>query len=137
MSITQIVDFVKGFFSHKAVRLAIVRRYVDANGSYVGELYMEQTQGGISSYRMIGASLDTLVPQECVYDNASVYTSLGAIFDTKHDFLYPMPSGIVRVGSLDPKSNDSVRRMIANLSRHIVSLVVQNRFIEHVLEKSV
>jgi hypothetical protein len=128
--LTKLYNFIKRLVVPRPVRLAIVRRYADANGSYVGELYMEQEQGGINSYRMIGASLDTLPldwkegPGWCRFD-----------LDTKNDFLRPPTPTMVRVGALDPRDNDGVRRMVAGLPKRGMTLVVQNRFIERVLER--
>jgi len=124
------IDFIKGLFRRAPVRLAIVRRYADANGSYVGELYMEQEQNGIRSYRMIGASLDTL-PLDI---DLTLRVNMAYVLDTENDFLAYMPAGRLRVGALDPQDNDRVRRMVARLPRRRMTLVVQNRFIEHVLE---
>jgi hypothetical protein len=131
MMLNKLFSFLRGLFNRSPVRFAIVRRYADANGSYVGELYMEQTVKNVISYNMIGASLDTL-PLE----SAEVLTA-GVAFDldTKNDFLIPMPLGTLRVGALDPKDNDRVRRMVASLPRRRMMLVVQNRFIEHVMER--
>jgi hypothetical protein len=124
----RLTDFLRSLLHRGPVRLAIVRRYADANGSYVGELYMEQEHRGVSSYCMIGASLDTLpfdYPLPC---------NVGISLDTDNDFLAPMPRDTFRVGALDPAENDKVRCMVAGLPRRNMTLVVQNRFIEHVLE---
>jgi hypothetical protein len=118
--------WLRSLFIRRPVRLAIVRRYCDANGSYVGELYLEQEQHGISSYRMIGASLDTL-HLDCVLLKVPVV-------DTRNDFLVPMPPGVVRVGALEPADNDRVRRMVASLPRRNMTLTIKNGFIEHVME---
>jgi hypothetical protein len=126
--LTRLYNFIKGLLFARPVKLAIVRRYCDANGSYVGELYMEQEFAGVSSYQMVGASLDTL-PYGISRDDA-----IGDELDARNDFLAPMPPMTVRVGALDPDDNDRVRAMVARLPRRGMSLVVQNRFIEHVLE---
>jgi hypothetical protein len=128
---TQFYQWLVSLFSRAPVHLAIVRRYADANGSYVGELYMEQTQGGVSSYRMIGASLDTL-PLD-----SSRYTFLPRHLDLYNDFLAPIQRGAIRVGALDPRDNDRVRKMVGSLPRSRMTLVIQNRFIEHILEKKI
>ena len=120
-----------GLFRHGPVRLAIVRRYADANGSYVGELYLEGTLAGVSAYRLVGASLDTL---PLILDG--IQTDVFAL-DTHNDFLAVMPPMTVRVGANEPKDNETVKKMIRRLPRHSMTLIVQNRFIEHVMEKQV
>jgi hypothetical protein len=112
----------------RAYSLAIVRRYTDANGSFVGELYLLGTFAGVLSYQMIGYSLDTLP-----FDT---HTPESFDLDTKHDFLAAMPVGCVRVGAQHPRDNDAVRKHIAKLAaKGTLALQVQNRFIEHVLDK--
>jgi hypothetical protein len=125
--IARLVNYILGLLKAKPVRLAIVRRYADANGNYVGELYMEQEQNSISSYRMIGASLDSM-------PLSYVGGEMGELLDTRHDFLAYMPKYTVRVGALDPRDNDRIRQMVAKLPRRNMTLVVQNRFIEGILE---
>lgn len=122
------IQWLRNLFSNKPVRLAIVRRYADANGSYVGELYLEQEHKGIRSYNMIGASLDTL-PLD--WKDAPEWVTFG--LDTRNDFLVPPTVAMVRVGALDPKDNDRVHKMVAKLPRRNMTLVIQNRFIERVL----
>jgi hypothetical protein len=118
-----------GLFAAKPVKLAIVRRYADANGSYVGELYMEGNIAGVSAYRMIGVSLDTLPIDAVKLETWRL--------DTLNDFLVPMSPETIRVGAIDPKDNDSVRKMVRKLPRKNMTLIIQNRFIEHVLENKV
>jgi hypothetical protein len=108
------------------VRLAIVRRYQDANGHNVGELYLELPDK--HGYRMVGVSLDSL-PLD--YTGGKLWK-----LDTSRDFLaLPMPRNTVRVGAADPENNDFIRDYVAGLPRWNMSLMVQNRFIEHVLER--
>lgn len=110
----------------KTWSMAIVRRYADANGSFVGELYLLGTFAGVLGYQMIGVSLDTLpfdVREAASFD-----------LDTEHDFLVPMPGGCVRVGAQDPRDNDAVRAHVARLAREgSIALQVSNRFVEHVM----
>jgi hypothetical protein len=128
--IKQFISFVIGLFKRSPVRLAIVRRYADANGAYVGELYMQGTFAGVSAYRMMGASLDTL-PLDYSDNEHSGFT-----LDAEHDFLrLPMPPMTVRVGGLSPVDDIQVRREIFKLRHKPIELVVQNRFIEHVMER--
>jgi hypothetical protein len=108
--------------------LAIVRRYTDANGSFVGELYLLGSFAGVLGYQMIGVSLDTL-PFDC--QNGVPSFDL----DTEHHFLDAMPVGCVRVGATDPQNNDAVRENVARLAKTgRIELKIQNRFIEHVMQ---
>jgi len=130
--ILDFINYILGLFKRKPVRLAIVRKYTDANGSYVGELYIEQERYGVSSYNMIGVSLDTLPLEMGAYSFFA-----GKLLDVENDFLAPMPKHTVRVGALIPEDNDKVRKMIAKLPKRRITLLVQNRFIEHVIGKKV
>jgi hypothetical protein len=128
--LTKLYTWLRSLFSRAPVRLAIVRRYADANGSYVGELYMEGSFSGVNAYRMIGVSLDTLP-----LDWRDAPEWIGWHLDTTRDFLAWMPHGVVRVGALDPADNDHIRQTVRKLPRRNMTLVIQNRFIEHVLDK--
>ena len=114
--------WLKRLCDFSSIQLAIVRRYADANGHYVGELYAMQGK----AYVMIGASLDSL-PLE--YTGGRMWR-----LDTKRDFLAPMPRNVVRVGAVEPENNEYVRRIVARMPRMNMSLLVQNRFIERVME---
>lgn len=119
-------------FGRKTYNIAIVRRYTDANGSYVGELYLWDTFCGVLSYNQIGMSLDTL-PFDC--QNESHWLYIGGHLDTDNDFLTPMTPLTVRVGAQDPQHNDAVRSRVGRLAREgRILLQVRNRFIEHVMQ---
>jgi hypothetical protein len=131
--IRRLYSFLRAYFirvlpvQRKTYSLAVIRRYTDANGSFVGELYLLGSFAGVLGYSMIGVSLDTL-PFDC--QNGVDSFDL----DVEHDFLAPMPPGCVRVGAQDPRDNDAVRSHVARLAREgTISLQVQNRFIEHVI----
>jgi hypothetical protein len=131
MMLKRLYNFVKRLLGIKprTYSLAVIRRYTDANGSFVGELYLLGTFAGVLQYSMIGVSLDTL-PFDC--QNGIDSFDL----DTERDFLAPMPSGCVRVGAQDPQDNDAVRSHVARLAREgRIALQVQNRFIEYQLGK--
>jgi len=117
-------DALRRLFDFSTVRLAIVRKYTDANGAYIGELYLELPDK--HGYRMIGVSLDSL-PLD--YPGGKKWR-----LDTSNDFLAPLPRNVVRVGAVDPGNNDFIRDYVQHLPRWDMSLMVQNRFIEHVLE---
>lgn len=120
--------FKKLFVKQGPSSLAIVRRYLDANGSFVGELYVLGSFAGVAGYHMIGVSLDTL---PFAAREVGVFT-----LDTEHDFLAPMPEGYVRVGAQDPRDNDRIRSEVRRMSKNgPIVLQVQNRFVEHVLSQ--
>lgn len=127
--IAEMVKWVFGLFKVKRTwSMAIVRRYADANGSFVGELYLLGTFAGVLQYSMIGVSLDTLPFEARTPDSFDL--------DVERDFLAPMPEGCVRVGAQDPRDNDAVRSHVARLARAGgIALQVQNRFVEHVMSR--
>jgi hypothetical protein len=134
--VSKCINFLRGLFTREPIRLTIVRRYADANGSHVGELYLEHrlklANGSHAlGWQMVGASLDSLP----LKDGAAYGKVDDFKLDTRNDFLAPMPPDTLRVGSLEPQDNDRVRRMIGKLPRRRVTLIIQNRFIEHVLDK--
>ena len=129
--IQKIFDFIRGLFDRSPVHLAIVRRYRDANGHNVGELYKYDTFAGIGSYRMIGCSLDSL-PLEM--GSLSLGDEPGTL-DLLHDFLATMAPNTLRVGAVEPQDNERTKRMIARIPRRNIRLVIQNKFIEHIMER--
>jgi hypothetical protein len=119
-------------FKRELVHLAIVRRYADANGHYVGELYMYDTFAGVGCYRLVGCSLDSLALD---LRALSLADEPGAL-DLLHDFLAPLAANTLRVGAAEPKDNERVRQMIGKLPRRNIRLVIQNKFIEHIMAKA-
>lgn len=121
--LTSLYTWLRGLFNHTPVVLTIVRRYQDAQGQNVGELY----RNGVC----IGYSLDSFpLSAITLWDNERLYA-----FDLKHDFLAPMQPNRIRVGAMEPEHNDSVRKMIARIPRKNIHASFQNRFIERVIEK--
>ena len=100
-------------------KLTVVRRYVDMNGRYVGELYLNGT--------MIGASLDNL-PLE--YGGGHLW-----FLDTWRSFLKPLTWRTVRVGGTEPANDKAVRRKVRWLLPFTVKLTVENRFATEVAGK--
>ena len=113
------LNWLRGLFNHEPVTLTIVRRYQDACGQNVGELYRN---GVCIGYSLDSFPLDivSLLPQ---YDT----------FDLEHEFLAPMVADRIRVGSMVPADNDSVRAMISRIPRKNIRVAFQNHFVEHVL----
>lgn len=127
-----IVAFFRNLFAKEPIRLAIVRRYVDANKHFVGELYLYGSFAGVGAYRMIGASLDSLPLDITAY---TLYDDPDAL-DLQHDFLVPLGPNTIRVGALEPADNAKVLAMVRKMPRRRIRFVVQNRFIEHILQGS-
>lgn len=121
--IKAILYFIRHPFS--TLELTIVRRYADAQGHYIGELY----KGKDRDAHMIGASCD----------NWPLNANTHALLDKpslcwRYSFLDPLPGNTLRVGSFDPKDNARVQTYIAMHRFNRVNIVVLNRFVEHVLE---
>lgn len=127
--LSRLYSFVRGLFlTKKTWSMAIVRRYADANGSFVGELYLLGSFAGVLQFSMIGVALDTL-PFEA--RDVQAFD-----LDVEKDFLAPMPEGCVRVGAQDPRDNDAVRAHVAKLAKTgTIRLQIQNRFVEHVMSR--
>jgi hypothetical protein len=124
----RLYTYVRGIFDHTPALFTVVRKYQDAHNHYVGELYFYSIMTGKSAYRLIGCSLDSFPVDATLYEDA------GARLDLEHDFLYPMAADTLRVGATVPQDNDSVRKMLSRIPRRNIRLVIQNRFIERVLE---
>lgn len=109
-------------FHSEIIRLTVVRRYVDAQKNYIGELYM----GSDREAKMIGMSCDNLP--------FNVERAVGAKLCWGKDFLAVMAPNTLRVGAQEPKDNESVRRIIAVRQYCDFEINVRNRFIEYVLD---
>jgi hypothetical protein len=128
--IDKLLTWLRGLISREPVHLAVVRRYADANGHYVGELYKYDTFAGVGCYRLVGCSLDSLP-----LDMGSL--SLGdepQTLDLEHDFLAALEPNRLRVGAAEPKDNPFVIAMIRRIPCKNIRLVIQNKFIEYVME---
>lgn len=109
-------------FNRTPVAMTIIRRYLDAKGNFIGELYLHD--GDKPAY-MIGMSCDTYP-----FEAEGV---LYPIIDTDNDFLVPMPEFMLRVGAMTPDENDRIRDQIDMFRYRVVQVNVQNRFCETVL----
>lgn len=115
------------FHPYDIVYLTVVRRYVDAQKNFIGELYLGEGREA----KMIGMACDTL-PFDVGLDPTR-YTKCR--FEFRKDFLAPMGPGALRVGALEPKDNEIVRQTIAIRRFCPIRVQVLNRFIEYVMEK--
>lgn len=100
------------------MNLAIVRRYVDMNGRFIGELYLNGT--------MIGASQDNL-PLE--YKGGRLW-----FLDTWRSFLSPLTWRTVRVGGTAPDNDKATRRKVRWLVPFSTRLRVENRFVDDIVK---
>lgn len=106
--------------------LTIVRRYADAQGNYIGELY----EGNGRDARMIGASCDNW-PLNADTEPLPGFPSVC----WTHSFLEPMPKNTLRVGAMEPQDNAKVQAYIACRRWLPLRVTVLNRFVEHVMEE--
>ena len=121
-----IINYIKHLFDFRETHLIIVRRYTDANGYYVGELYLydEWANGALRGYRMIGCSLDNL-PIDALSPSSWR-------LDTSNDFLAPLKRNTVRVGAIEPIDNEFIKQFINKLPRWRMRLNIQNRLIQDI-----
>lgn len=128
--VINITTYCRALIYRELVDLYIRRKYQDANGNYVGELYANDvTVKGKKVTAMIGVSLDSL-------DFNDTFGFPNEL-DLQHDFLAYMPKDRVRLGSLDPKDNDAVRNRYRFYPSHLIRINIANCFIESVLEDSI
>jgi hypothetical protein len=111
----------KAMHPFETLRLTIVRRYIDAQANYIGELY--------EGNRMIGASCDNMP--------LNAYTGgfpPSPKICYRLSFLDALPLNTLRVGAIEPKDNKRVQEYIALRRFCTLELTVHNRFIEYVME---
>ena len=116
--------FIRHPFS--VVSLTIVRRYVDAQGHYIGELYVSEVEGTLA--HMIGATCDNL-PLNA--DIATRFTQ--PVICYSYSFLDPLPANTARIGAFEPSLNAIVQEYIALRRFNRMRVIVHNRFVEHVM----
>ena len=105
--------------------VTVVRRYADAQGNFIGELY----DGHDRAAKMIGASCDNW-PLDA--DTMPLPPSPRICW--RYSFLEPLPVNTLRVGALEPKDNTAVQAYVAKRRWLPLRVTVHNRFVEHVLE---
>lgn len=112
----------------RPIQLVVLRRYVDAKGHFIGELYMDG--------KMIGMSCDSLIYRIGALPEGIAANICGAV-DATHEFTDPMGLNVVRVGGMTPDETLKVRADM-RLRRYCrIHWSFHNRFIEHVLEKDI
>lgn len=106
------------------VYLTVVRRYVDAQGHYIGELY----EGNGRESRMIGASCDNW-PLDADTKPLPGFPNVC----WRKSFLESLPANTLRVGALEPQDNAKVQEYVAMRRFLPLRITIANRFVEHVL----
>jgi hypothetical protein len=109
-------------------KLTIVRRYADAQGNYIGELY----EGDGATARMIGASCDNW-PLDADVSPLPMHPRIC----WSKSFLDPLPKNTLRVGAMEPQDNEDVQAYIAARRFAPLRVTVLNRFVEYVLDKKI
>lgn len=104
--------------------VTVVRRYVDAQGHYIGELY----DGDSRTARMIGYSCDNW-PLDADVRALPMHPRVC----WSKSFLDPLPSNTLRVGAMEPVDNADVQAYVAMRRWCPLRIVVLNRFVEHVM----
>lgn len=113
--------------SHREIEhLTLVRRYVDAQKNFIGELYVGEGR----TAKMIGMSCDNLPFR--IGDGVAAVVACVVEFDK--DFSVQMPANVIRVGGKGPEDHASVVAYMS-LRRYCKrKITILNRFVEHVLE---
>lgn len=108
--------------------LTVVRRYVDAQGNYIGELYEEI---GPYTSRMIGMSCDNW-PLDADISPIPLYPK---VCYTK-SFLDALPKNTLRVGAMAPQDNVDVQAYVGCRRFLPLRVTVLNRFVEHIMRNA-
>lgn len=108
--------------------VTVVRRYADAQGNFIGELY----DGDGRAARMIGASCDNW-PLD-----ADVKALPGSPrLCWSKSFLDALPRNTLRVGAMQPQDNATVQAYVSTRRFCPIRVTVLNRFVEHVLGEKI
>lgn len=123
------IEFIKAIWytiihPFDVLHLTVVRRYVDAQGNFIGELY----DGNTPNAKMIGATCDNwpLNADTCPLPGAPRLC-------WRMSFLEPLPANTLRVGSFVPADNARAQEYIARRRFCKIRVTVLNRFVERVL----
>lgn len=127
MIIEKIKAWIYALFHGEPVQLVVVRRYIDAQGRFIGELYMGEGRPAVQ----IGMSCDTM--PFTAGDDKPPKTLFRLEFNG--DFLSPMGPDGLRVGAQAPAENEAVRQIVSLRRYCKLSVRVLNRFIEHIMEQ--
>lgn len=104
--------------------ITVVRRYIDAQGRYIGELY----EGDGRDARMIGASCDNMP-----LNVEGWRLPLDAALCSRYSFLDAMPVNTIRVGAMEPQDNAAVQEYVALRRWLPLRVSILNRFVERVM----
>lgn len=120
--------FVYAMFHWSPIQLTVVRRYVDAQKNFIGELY----EGEGRTAKMIGVTCDNLP-----FDIEQLYLIRRPRLCWRREFTEFLPLDTIRVGALEPENNEQVRQYVARRRFCAIRYAVLNRFVEHVMEKDI
>lgn len=126
---TQLLGFLQAIWytamhPFDTFNVTVVRRYVDAQGHFIGELY----DGDGRNARMIGYACDNW-PLNA--DTAALPMHPRVCY--AKSFLDPLPKNTLRVGAMEPSDNADVQAYVAMRRWCPLRITVLNRFVEHVL----
>ncbi len=107
---------------YETVRFTVVRRYVDAQKHFIGELY----DGDGREAKMIGMSCDNLPLEVKEFTPYSIRWG--------KSFLEPLKPNTILAGAAEPADNQKVYDYVALRRFFPVRIIVLNRFVEHILE---
>jgi hypothetical protein len=108
------------------IYFTVVRRYADAQGNYISELY----EGNGRDAKMIGASCDNW-PLDADMKPLPTHPQLC----WSKSFLDPLPRNTLRVGAMEPQDNARTQEYISIRRFCVIRIMVLNRFVEYVLDK--
>lgn len=118
--IRKLKAFVYALFHPEPIEMVIVRRYMDAQKNFIGELYMNG--------KMIGMSCDSLPYSAGVNGaNTGAHCEMG-------DFTAPMDVNVIRVGGATPLETAHVRNDMLLRGYCEMHWQIRHGFIEHVME---
>lgn len=115
-------DAINTLLTYRPILVEIVRKYTDANGAYIGEMYVCHSA---NETEFIGVTLDTF-PLACK-------RLTGVYPDLYNDFLVPIPDDVFRVGAMHPEDYAKTVRRAKAFNWKNAHIVISNRFIEEIL----
>lgn len=122
--IARLKALVYALFHPKPIQLTVVRRYLDAQRNFIGELYEDG--------KMIGMSCDSMPFTVPAMMSGRLFTS--ARYD--EEFSRPMPDGLLRLGGKGPEDHADVVKRLSLIQYCHKDITILNRFVEHILESN-
>lgn len=126
--ISTIKAFLFALAHRRPLQFVVIRRYADAKGHFIGELYVDG--------KMAGMSCDSL-PLGYGAMPDGVLLELHTRLDCASEFTDPMLPNAIRVGGNTPEETIAARYDMQIRRYCKVQWQICNRFIEHVMEKDI